>query len=151
MKCGHRETKCFCCGRLGHLARMCKSKGSVLQKQPLNLVIIRNTLVEQTSQPTGTDEYDISCYMPPASHPSKPQPIQISLLIEGQPVDIELDTRASISPHVKKSISARSPHTTFCNQVAHIFRRALTCNRGDNRRCDLWAATSPLTPGGGCR
>ena len=108
-------------------------------------------LVEQASQPTGTDEYDISCYMSPASHPSKPHPNQISLLIEGQPVDIELDTRASMSPHVKKSISARSPHTTFCNQVAHIFRRALTCNRGDNRRCDLWAATSPLTPGGGCR
>lgn len=50
----HKETKCFCCEQLGHLARMCKIKGIVPQKQLLNLV--RNTLVEQTSQPTGTDE-----------------------------------------------------------------------------------------------
>ena len=65
-KCGYKETKCFRCGRMGHLARMCQSKGGSRQNQPMNMV--RNTPEEPGSLATSsiddqTYEYNKSCYI----------------------------------------------------------------------------------------
>ena len=79
---------------------MCRYKGGSWQNQPMNMV--RNTPEEPRSLATSsmddqTYEYNMSCYMSPVSSSSKPHPIQVFLSIDGQPVNMEVDTGASVS------------------------------------------------------
>ena len=42
-KCGHKDSKCFRCGKIGHLARVCQSRNKQSPQQPQPLNVVRHT------------------------------------------------------------------------------------------------------------
>ena len=135
---------------------MCWSEGGSWHNQPMNMV--RNTPEEPRSLVTSffddqTYEYNMSCYMSPVSSPSKSHPIQISLSIAGQPVNMEVDTGASVSIISEEEHQRRWPGVPVEHSAIklHSYSGEPLCVVGGNhRRCGLWTATSLLTPGDCC-
>ena len=117
-KYGHKDTKCFHCGKIGHIARVCRSK----DKGNSRLNVVRQS--EHGSQlPTAveeglTDEYNMY-YMSPAS-PGKSNLIQVSLKMDGQTVSMEVDTGASVPLSQKQS-------TGDVGQGHHYVAQQLSC------------------------
>ena len=98
-KCGHKDSNSFHCGKIGHLARVCRSRNKQSSQQPQPLNVVRHTNQDSQSPKLvkeGQDDEYAMYYMCPVL-PRKPHPMQVSVEMNGQPISMEVDTGASVS------------------------------------------------------
>ena len=94
--CRHRKTVCHQCGKVGHLARVCRTatKGQLSKTLREELV----ATAQETTSNSSECEYSFNEVNSTTTHDySRPPPYYIQVEIEGQPVQMEIDTGASVS------------------------------------------------------
>ena len=81
VNCRFKETTCNYCGKVGHLKSVCYARKKKGQAQPVRTVW------------HDTEEYPLYTLQSPSSTP----PISVSVVVDGSPVQMELDTGAALS------------------------------------------------------
>ena len=89
MNCRYKEATCHFCGKVGHLKSVCysrkKTEAHQKKKETPHPVL---TVLEKDS-----DECPLILYT--SQSPSSTPPIEVSITMEGLPIEIELDTGAA--------------------------------------------------------
>lgn len=95
-ECRHKQTVCRNCGKVGHLARVCRS---VTRTPPDRRQFEKSvTVVQNTTNSESECEYSFNeVNSATACGYSRPPPYYIQVEIEGEPVQMEIDTGASVS------------------------------------------------------
>ena len=89
--CKYKETVCNKCGKVGHLQKVCHSKQTRNTKAPSTTV---NSVQENT-----TDEYQLLNI----TTVGKAATLNVTVDIEGVTVSMQVDTGASLSPHLEST------------------------------------------------
>lgn len=106
-KCRFINEKCRSCGKVGHIAKVCRSK-------PASTTTTSNSQVRPKQHPkpnfrtntvevvTPDDPQPTSAYTPPDSYnmfnlSARSLPMMVSVQLNGKPLEMELDTGAAIS------------------------------------------------------
>ena len=80
-ECRFKEATCHSCGKTGHIAKACRS--SAKPKRPLHQIT------------DESDEYDVPVHV--ITHASRTAPITVTAEVQRQPIEMEVDTGASVS------------------------------------------------------
>ena len=95
-----KDAKCYFCRKVGHLAQLCPAKKKGKQPQPVNEQKSGNSkptnLLEGAVQIPG-EEQVVSAYSLFNFGSQHPSPYKVQLSVAGQPLEMEVDTRASLS------------------------------------------------------
>ena len=98
-QCKHKDAICRCCGKKGHFARVCRSRGTQgtpgkpkHQEQGKKTVKSTHYMDQESSAEQSTDEeHDLFCLTSAQS-----EPYQLDVVLNDVPVKMELDTGASV-------------------------------------------------------
>ena len=88
--CPFKEAECYACRKKGHIAKVCRSKPKVTHQQGMRHKS-ENTHKVDMQEPDAT-EYRLFTVSSQTS-----APLMIKLIVNGQPLQMELDTGASVS------------------------------------------------------
>ena len=98
--CHFKDAKCYCCGKVGHLPRLCPAKKKGKQPQPVNEHKSSKpeptNLLEGAMQTPG-EEQGVGAYSLFNFGSQRPLPYKVQLGVAGQPLEMEVDTGASLS------------------------------------------------------
>ena len=89
--CHFKTEQCHVCGKIGHIARVCHNRYQNSSKGHT-----ANVVESQSAQPSTTDSTEYTLF-PIDSSQSKTTPWRTTLTLNGEEVEIEIDTGASVS------------------------------------------------------
>ena len=130
--CHFKDAKCYCYGKVGHLARLCRAKKK--GKQPLSVNEQKSgnsepvNLLEGAMQ-TPREDRRVGAYSLFNFSSQRPSPYKVQLIVAGQPLEMEADTATSlsmISEEVYNYLFFSRSSTPTCrvrNCPSHIYRR----------------------------
>ena len=93
--CHFKEAECRSCGKKGHLARMCRSTPSSSQSGKKKKFRRKNNRIEEAESEADTSDVEYTMFA--LKNPKSKDPIMMNVQLEGVPVQMELDTGASLS------------------------------------------------------
>ena len=129
-KCKFKEAKCHKCGKIGHLARVCRSQPQLsrLNRQPT-----RRTSHQTNVLSNDEDTYSLFTVTQPAT-----QPLSATFQLNGVDSRMDIDTGASvsiISEQTFKELYMESGHLPsppeLWNQALYLYQR-ITSYQGGN-------------------
>ena len=86
-RCRFKDARCFGCGKIGHIGRVCRSrKGRAVQT-------VRDQVVEEEGLSSEATEYHLHAL----STQQSSDPITVEVSINGEQVHMEVDTGAAVS------------------------------------------------------
>ena len=87
--CKFKDMQCYFCNKKGHIAKVCRSKQSTIHQKS---GVKKNFYLHDRPEDRYEGEYKLFTLNTPSS-----QPIKINVCINDVPVEIDLDTGASLS------------------------------------------------------
>ena len=116
--CHFKDARCYACGKLGHLSRVCQSEKKDNQTpsskdKKSDTPQRTHLLADEVTIPGG--EWGMSAYSLFTLGSKRPAPHKIQLSVNGQTLEIEIDTGASLSDISEKTYNNlvstnRAPH-----------------------------------------
>ncbi|XP_072152504.1 uncharacterized protein [Bemisia tabaci] len=117
-ECKYRKYKRSICNTIGHLAADCRKSN---RKNSVHEITEQNHFVEETEYLQDDNIYRIQCHESRNSAPGNvyrtqcdanapPPPMRLNVLINGQPLSMELDTASSIAVISAKTKDRLLPH-----------------------------------------
>ena len=114
--CSFHAAQCHKCGKLGHIKRMCQSKKALRGEGTLNT---RNSRPKQTEsknsrairnvQNETTTETEFPLHN--INSPATTKPLMVDVIINDQPVSMELDTGSAVTLVSEHTYKSKWPET----------------------------------------
>lgn len=105
--CSHKDTVCHKCGKLGHLARVCRSGGRGRRGRPYQLRG-RQSWVDTQDYPENQKRVEDLWEVLTAGPQVKPY--RTTLTLNGSPVSMEIDTGAAVTLISESTMRSLLPH-----------------------------------------
>ena len=117
--------ECHYCGKLGHLASVCRSKRKNQRKPSAaaNPAEQESWAVQADTQETGSDS-DTASIWQIGSERRAPHPITVTVTVNDRPLQMELDTGAAVSIISERERHRLYPHISL--RPSHTLLRTYT-------------------------
>ena len=96
-ECWFKDVKCFGCGKIGHAKVVCHTVRKMAQKEDNSRGTCKIGHEKAQSDTNENEKVEWISGNIHALHKGKEKPIKTTLTVQGQPLEMEIDTRASVS------------------------------------------------------
>ena len=95
--CHFKDAKCYACGKLGHLSRVCQAKGKLPPPSNKEVDTPQDTHLLEGREEAMEREQGVGAYSLFTLGSKRPSPYKVQLSVGGQALEIEVDPGALLS------------------------------------------------------